>query len=367
MITYLNEQLAKALVTIITLGFMKEQYITEDENRRTRFQYDEPEMPPEYFQVEQILHDLGIVIDFTRSESSADFPLILGKPPRSPEDPALAVARSFPMVREYFDELDALSNQLGGEAPVGAYIGGTLECLEREGDPTYRYRIIGPTNMVTYDPRYAFRMFDEFNRTALEVGKALSVVQEGWTRIQPNRNEVEYLINDEIIDLGPRRPTLFGCIHGMIVAMLRFPGNEETPIHFEFSMGPNTTKVSSCVPCSMFMSANGRPATSTHLGRGDFWNFPNQHTDPVTHEFLYPNLDEQKAAWAQKILEWYYEGLDIIVDHGFMNNHAGIFPRFAEPITNDVTEIPQMFLEALTFPGQFTYKIIDTFAPYLGR
>jgi hypothetical protein len=64
---------------------------------------------------------------------------------------------------------------------------------------------------------------------------------------------------------------IVGYTHGMIRSMYEIEriglGNP-----FEMSIGTQTYKLASCVPCSTFMLANGIAASSTHLGRGESWS-----------------------------------------------------------------------------------------------
>jgi hypothetical protein len=63
---------------------------------------------------------------------------------------------------------------------------------------------------------------------------------------------------------------IVGYVHGMIQAIydVRWRG-AGTP--YEIAVGKQTTKLASCLTCAIFMEANGFPASSTHLGRGESW------------------------------------------------------------------------------------------------
>ena len=74
------------------------------------------------------------------------------------------------------------------------------------------------------------------------------------------------------------RPTgsdLFASVHGMTQSIIHYYGNgDPNKVNIELALSKDTCKVASCIPCSLFMWSNGTPATATHFGRGDNWNFP---------------------------------------------------------------------------------------------
>jgi hypothetical protein len=80
--------------------------------------------------------------------------------------------------------------------------------------------------------------------------------------------------NNGALDAGK---DVVGYTHGMIQAIydVKLWENENgkgkggTP--YEIAVGNETTKLASCFPCAVFMEANGFPASSTHLGRGESW------------------------------------------------------------------------------------------------
>lgn len=363
MIEHLNERQAKALASIITIGFIKELTDVGDNYRGTMFQYDEEVIPLEYIQTAQIFNDLGIPVNFTRSASHNDFPLIMAKPQGEGNDPLRSVSETYDQVRHLFDQFDRTAREVEEEdnvdggagkqtAPYGAYIGGVLQ-----SSSDCAYTLIGPTNLMLYAPLFGHvrnNKLDDFNKASLEVGKAISVIK---TVVDKQAGAGAWTVNYDILDAltdaqGYSEKLLFGSIHGMVISMLRYPYLTGKETHFEYALSPRTTKVSSCIPCSMFMYANGRPATSTHLGRGDFWNFPHPNNG------RFPRQDAQRANWEHGIIKWYNIGLAVLSENG-----AFVYPNlqeFREPVTYK-EHIPQMFLEALTFPGSFTQKIIDTF------
>ena len=62
-----------------------------------------------------------------------------------------------------------------------------------------------------------------------------------------------------------------GYTHGMIQAIYKAYSLGPSCAPYEIAVGDQTTKMASCVPCTLFMLAQGYPPTSTHLGRGESW------------------------------------------------------------------------------------------------
>lgn len=159
-----------------------------------------------------------------------------------------------------------------------------------------------------------------------------------------------------------QKTNLFGSIHGMTQSMIHYISNADTSkVSMELALSADTCKVASCIPCSIFMWANGKPATATHFGRGDNWNFPSlafrqlrmcSGPDGLTPLAGYPYVknwiehvwkayDAGNACFAGKPESWLSEDLAFAL-------HLGR------------EKIPQMFLEALTFEGSFLDKMLST-------
>ncbi|MGH3624049.1 MAG: hypothetical protein ACRDQ5_20035, partial [Sciscionella sp.] len=64
---------------------------------------------------------------------------------------------------------------------------------------------------------------------------------------------------------------LVGYTHGMIQAIYESVATGPWCTPFEIAVGEHTTKMASCLPCSLFMYAAGYPPTAIHLGRGESW------------------------------------------------------------------------------------------------
>ncbi|UAA37647.1 hypothetical protein KIH87_13125 [Paraneptunicella aestuarii] len=84
-------------------------------------------------------------------------------------------------------------------------------------------------------------------------------VKEGmgtWTAGDPVQQEGSHLV---------------GYVHGMCSAIQKCRECGPWTEPFELSTGSQTTKISSCFPCTTYMYATGFPPSSSHLGRGESW------------------------------------------------------------------------------------------------
>ncbi|KIC62715.1 hypothetical protein [Chryseobacterium taiwanense] len=117
--------------------------------------------------------------------------------------------------------------------------------------------------------------------------------------------------------------SIVGYVHGMIqavydVEMHKYihPG-KASGVPYEIAIGKvtlnikgkeevyETTKLGSCFACSVFMEANGYPASSTHLGRGDSWSIAHHvldHSD-TSQSKSKKKCNEKWAAYCKTILE----------------------------------------------------------------
>jgi hypothetical protein len=160
-------------------------------------------------------------------------------------------------------------------------------------------------------------------------------------------------------DVDYIRGHLFGSNHGMIRAMVNSvePPKDIQSVFAEIALGAGTTKVSSCIPCAIFMQSFGYPASSIHLGRGDNWRIPDSPGKKI------------RGDWKNAIIGCYLSGVTLcnpeIDSYGNENLDNVVTKLIAErDDEQDITpHIPGMFLEALTFEGSFMDRIRNTLFP----
>lgn len=146
---------------------------------------------------------------------------------------------------------------------------------------------------------------------------------------------------------------LFGSIHGLINAILyyRIEANSRD-VACEFAFSNDTTKVGSCVPCSIFASSNETPANFTHFGRGDYWNLPQSTKE-------YNGLDMKRKAWEKYVRECFQIGIDIV--NTIANKHDKKVKDTIGTVYNNkkaiMSNIPEIFLHSLMYAGSFLGKM----------
>jgi len=220
---------------------------------------------------------------------------------------------------------------------------------------TNKLLLVGPSKLDQYSPNYR-SVNDKLAAVSFDAAK-LSI-NNAIDAIKPVANPAAPAVSYADVN-SPERGSLssgniYKSYHGMIRAMVKYKdsvGNNS--MVFEIALGKNTTKVASCFPCSAYMRAKGTPASATHLGRGDDWNIP-------------PGDDAGYRLWAGKIANWYKKGRSLFAVYEPINNNG---PRNASAISklffmlnqkNRDRDIQKIYLEALTFEGPFTERIIGT-------
>ncbi|MDR1176589.1 MAG: hypothetical protein LBK83_14090 [Treponema sp.] len=348
---FLTNETADALCTIIALGFAASEI---EQNGNITFEFDVPGDRPDYVEAAAVFTDLGVPVTIQQSPSQTLMPFILGTnlPPALTQNFIDSLINTSGVVR------NMMALAAGPNAPRGAYIGITFTVGAATGvpipgdDPL----VFGPSALEQYAPVYRQvtdnSVGNAYQAAVLHINAAAAAVAAG----NGNNLAVAAPFNDPYV---PGR--LFGSCHGMIRAMAVQPapagpyaGVGNTQVYAELALGDNTSKVSSCLPCAMFMSSFGMPASSIHLGRGDNWKLPGD-----VSQLVY-------TTWADSILTHYARGISLFNPVVLFNRGAMNFDNYIAnqicvlPPNNINQEIPEIFLEALTFESSFLDKIINT-------
>lgn len=331
----LNEHKADAICTLITFGFFKK------ESDKINIQYETSADRGNHELVDRLYMEYsGKSIAPSQSLPQQKMPYIVAQTKKTT---SLTDARSSTDSNwTYINSLHVEASR--ADAPRGAYIGG----LSKIGSMI----IVGPSGLEQYQPNY--RTIDPSSvaiiRTAYEnaknsTNKAIDIIDKSKKTLAYDKVTIDIETIQEV--KSPYLGAAFKSYHGMIQVLAKYAKYADSnDFAFELAMGSGTTKVSSCVPCSIFMTAIGFPPTSIHLGRGDNWNIPSQ-TFP---EFI--------SIWEGKIKEYYNEGLKMYKrnpNKTYINNFIQDF-NLCKCVE---AEIPMIFLEALTFEKSFTNRIID--------
>ena len=292
----------------------------------------------------------GIVsgVVFKPQQAKRDFPFIFGKSDYLP--PAVADG----LVGELqatVERLERAVNKLPSELP-GAYIGGlsTISSLE----------LLGGSDLYQYQPEYrsdarAMRsaLSDSYHK-AVDVSNTLADALESFhyptKRIHWGAMPMKY------VEKGYTEGNVFASVHGMTRSMDHYGAvNDKHKVYLELALGRGTCKVASCIPCSIYMFANGHPATATHMGRGDNWNLPEN-----LRRALYADSTEytELNVWRQVVNNCYDEGLSLLAGNPLVEDWK---KECAEHSWTG--KLPQLFLEALTYESSFMDKLCGVLPP----
>jgi hypothetical protein len=366
---FLTKEIADALCTVITLGFI-ENNDTESQGQRrekTSFQYwcegcyeskgdtfKQNEHRSKCIDYKNHNSFVSFINDFiprfkvalaedkfevSLAENKSKMPCIMAK---------IKKVWNLEMAQDainFWNCIADINSRASAAPPRGAYIGGIATVP--------RVDIIGSTNLSSYEPKYRIVTPDiEKNYEAAfeEIDKAVKV----FKNYKPKEViDVHISKKEECCTLPPASiggDLLFSSYHGMIRAMVEFHSVADPNIvHFEIALGANTNKVSSCIPCSIFMSANDMAATSTHFGRGDNWGIPKPSGTETCLE----------KKWRAAVINHYTAGSELCKE-GFEKIN-----QMKTTLKGKNEEIPAIFLEALTFEGPFLEKMANTLGfPY---
>lgn len=340
--TKLTEHSADMLCTIIVLGYLKRHDVTvqypsvPDGDAKARKEAD---------MHDTLLGRIGMLVGkkIVPSElaSQQKMPCIIAKTSQTPDfRSAVAVTDDF---RRYIDSLMTHANTLA-QPPRGAYIG----CMSTVSS----LFVVGPSDLELYEPRYRDTDPAVIGKAYENARKATNDCNEciRSSRIKPDGIALHVVCDDVRDDY--RAGNLFRSCHGMIRAMTEFAtADQSDKVVLEIAMGRNTSKVASCLPCSMFMALNGTPATATHLGRGDNWDLPRSCNAM------------QRDIWRKGITGFFDEGAKMLPDA--VRNSAACKELFDLSMCHGRNEIPDIFREALTFEKSFLDRMVSSLSPIL--
>jgi len=343
MSTFLTKDLADTLCTAVAAGFfsINENKTKTKESMKTAFQY-QPDEFNEYYAICSRLRNYGIVIPISPAAKQEVMPFIVAKTNRiSNMD---AAKNNTDEYWNYVRNITANADRQK-QPPRGAYIGGmsTISSLF----------IAGPSKLEQYSPKYREIKDDTVSNSYKEAVKASKTAQD-CLDTRPSVNKQKYSITVEPAETSSQpymKGNLFKSCHGMIRAMTKYQSSiDNNRFYFEIAMGSKTSKVSSCIPCSIFMSACGMPATSTHWGRGDNWNIP----EDCSKEYV--------TLWRNKVKECYNEGISLLKNGSasVKDKITSLLNAFGNTHMDITGHIPDIFLEALTYESSFTDKIKNT-------
>ncbi|MEM7049441.1 MAG: hypothetical protein AAF604_07265 [Acidobacteriota bacterium] len=166
---------------------------------------------------------------------------------------------------------------------------------------------------------------------------------------------------------------LVGYTHGMIQAIYSAACDGFKGDTIEVAVGDETTKLASCLACTTFMAASGRPPDGIHLGRGESWSPIYAETKACEtlcsrrwHETKQGDMNRAVSyvnrKWFKKCAEWLYWGTQISSDciKKSRRNSWRALERFARDNHGEVGPSAHLFLDALTISEKDEDRISRT-------
>lgn len=365
--TLTSREQADALCTVIALGFIIN---SRDNNSYVIFQDGEEDKDKEtanqHLLLRAKLEKLAgskASFEFTqqRAVDKSKHPIILAQTNYSKLQPDIA--------EEEISLFNRLEDKINRELDIplkGAYVGGLLTTSKTE--------LLKPSILYWYDPKH--RSISERDARDLQVAEssALSVTNAVMNFLNSELGKGKTLkrggtlvswADEPSLSAGmsnlPTGSQLFASVHGMTQSIIHYHGanNYKENVSIELALGKDTCKVASCIPCSIFMSANEIPASATHFGRGDNWNFPHYVLKQIqlcSTEKDWQALPDYVRKWIKYVLDAYDAGNACFTGKVGFNAPDGL--QFVFDLNR--RDIPQMFLEALTFESPFLDKMLRT-------
>ncbi len=338
----LNRDLADALCVVIACGIMDKMTHVPGRptDNFTDFIDGAGEDADKYAALKRELLKANISVTFQRPPDKKKTPFIMAKTRKL--NPAVQHGLQGDM-KTWADALEAAVNRTGQGALRGAYLGGYSAVGKTE--------VLGVSDLFQYPPTY--RTGDTAAcaaelRTAYEGARAVTNAVAGHlSDPHPFVGKYIHSIPEE------RKPVtepyhagcLFASVHGMTRAIQRYSPLTDADTHsvrFELALGRDTSKVASCIPCSLLMAAVGQPATATHLGRGDNWNFPKDTAGNI------------RSAWRDYVAGCYDRGAKKL---RALKGRPLLDSWFKEWGGVECMRLPEVFLEALTYESSFMTKL----------
>ena len=240
----------------------------------------------------------------------------------------------------------------------GAYIGGIYK-VDNE-----ILNLLGPSKIITkkcifnldstilnsLNSEYStYRELSSFIMSNLRDAKSKNCKNIANKNIQIDNNycdTIKLVPENDVLNNGD----VFGSVHGLVNAIIYYQlGQSSRDVVCEFAFSNDTTKVGSCVPCSIFASSNKTPANYTHFGRGDYWNLPQKSEG-------YNALGMKRKAWEEYVRECFQIGIDIV--NTMADKHNENIKTAINTICNVNTDkIPELFLHSLMYAGSFLGKM----------
>ncbi len=352
--TMLTQTSADTLCTIIACGFINRE--ANRTGKKTVFIYEPGSSEAERGKLIEKLRPYGVPLTLAEQDPKPKFPFIFAQTDYAPNAVVQGLADD---LNHQFQLVETeINRQYSGTPLPGAYIGGLSSISS--------IHFCGGSDLYPYNPQYRENA-EGSDPTKNKIVKAYDRAKTVSNNLADYLNR-KYTSNDKIkwevdnigaIDASCACNQVFASVHGMTRSMIKYLANSDSKkVYLELALGADTSKVASCIPCSIFMSANGMPATATHLGRGDNWNFPKSHSDlsrlPAAASPKIPPTSQQVLLqnWYLEVNSCYNAGLNLLQQSPKVQSWIKEYQKNAAWKNH----IPQLFLESLNFESSITKK-----------
>ncbi len=121
----------------------------------------------------------------------------------------------------------------------------------------------------------------------------------------------------------PTAADIAAYTHGMIQAIYKAYSLGPSCTPYEIAVGADTTKMASCLPCTLFMVAQGYPPTSIHLGRGESWAplYLPYNPDGQAEAGEREVIRDLNNSWREKCAQYLALGVQILDDDHIDDDH----------------------------------------------
>lgn len=338
----LDQDLADALCTVIACGFidMMTPKPGVPTNHYTDFICEDGTDRRKYNLLSNTLAAVGISVTFKEPPVKAQTPFIMAKT-HTTSDVLNGLQQD---MKSWATALETKVNATTREPLRGAYLGGHSTISTTQ--------ILGVSDLYLYSPSYRKGDVDAYEtelKRSYESARNVTntIIQHLITANLYVRKHIQLTPDEQRpINDSYQKGLLFASIHGMTRSILRFWPEGRSDVHFELALGQDTCKVASCIPCSLLMAAVEQPATATHLGRGDNWNFPKNANKQV------------KDMWRNYVISCYNAGAKKLEPLETVSHSLSRWFQVVQGLNSSNSKaVPEMFLEALTYESSFMTKM----------
>jgi hypothetical protein len=165
----------------------------------------------------------------------------------------------------------------------------------------------------------------------------------------------------------PTTGDVVGYTHGMIQAIYKAYSLGPSCAPYEIAVGSQTKKMASCVPCTLFIVAQGYPPTSTHLGRGESRAplYEPYNPDGTEEEHEWAVIRDLNNSWCEKCDEYMRLGADVLTTASMSRDHAAArdaLQSYLQASAADNAAAAMIILDALTIHDSEAARVGRTLA-----